>query len=294
MTGHKHQSNGYLELILFSIFAGIVGVMVKMVKGLDVNTIIFFRASIAVVFIFIVVLFMKRAKELSLQYPVQTMLVGVFQGLCFVFYFGSIMQTSVSNAIFLLYTAPIFTVIFAAIFLHEKIEKETIIGMLITLAGIIFILDPRTFSFNSTQTIGNLFGLLAGALYAAMAVTAKPLMKKVSGYYVVFWQCVITALMFIFFVRIESTAVLISNWGKLLIIGIVCTGIAFILFMQGLQKVAAQKVFVITALEPLAGTIAALIVLSEMPSYMTIIGAVLIIYGVYRMTNLEKNNKRNT
>ena len=281
---HNEQT-GYIELILFSLFAGVVGVFVKLVQTLDVYSIIFFRASIATVFILLVVLFRRKIKELSIVSPFQTLLVGLFQGLSIFLYFYSVLNTSVSNAIFLLYTAPVFSVFLAKFFLKEQIEKETIIGIIITLAGIVFILDPRTFSFNSSQTLGNIMGLASGFFYSAMALTAKPIMKKKTGYYAAFWQYVIISLMFVFFLKVESANVLVENWWKLLTIGILCTGIAFILFMEGVRKVKAQKIFIITALEPLAGTIVALIILKEIPSLMTIIGAILIFYGVYRITN---------
>ena len=282
------EQKGYLELILFSLFAGVVGVFVKLVQNLDVYSIIFFRASIASVFIFLVVVFRKRIKELSLVSPFKTFLVGFFQGICFLLYFMSLLQTSVSNALFLLYTAPLWSIIFAKLFLNEKIEKNTIFGILITLAGIVFVLDPRTFSFSSKQTLGNLLGLGSGFFYSAMAMTAKPILEKKSGYYMAFWQYAVISIMFIFFLKIGSTNIIIENWWKLLIIGILCTGIAFILFMEGARKVKAQKIFIITSLEPLAGTLFALFVLKEIPSFMALVGAVLILYGVYMVTR-KKN-----
>ncbi len=279
------EKKGYLELILFSLFAGVVGIFVKLIQNLDIYSIIFFRALIASIFIFMVILEKKNIKELKPQYPFQTLLVGIFQGLAIFFYFASVIQTSVSNGVFLLYTAPIFSIIFTKLFFKEKIEKKTIIGIIITLSGIIFILNPQTFSFNSKETFGNFMGLLSGLFYAAMALTAKPLMEKVSTYYTAFWQYVIISIMFAFFLKIDSVSLIFKNWWQLLIIGILCTGIAFILFMEGVKKVKAQKIFIITALEPLTGTTLALILLKEIPSLMTLMGAILIIFGVYSVTS---------
>src|SRR3989338_5256944 len=279
------EQKGYLELIIFSLLAGTVGTFVKLIQSMDVYTILFFRAGIATLFIFAIVLFRKNLKELYLAYPFRTFLVGFIQGLALFFYFASILKTSVSNAIFLLYTAPIWSVIFAKLFFKEEIKKETIVGIIITLAGIIFIIDPRNFSFNSSQTLGNILGLASGLLYSGMAMTAKPILKKRSGYYVAFWQYLIIAIMFVFFLNIKSSNVIVENWWKLLVIGIICTGIAFILFMEGVRKVKAQKIFIVTSLEPLAGSIFALFVLGEIPSSFAIIGAALILYGVYVTTS---------
>jgi len=278
------ERKGYLELILFSLFVGIVGIFVRLTENLDLYSIVFFRASITSIFLFFVIIFRKGIKEFSLIYPFRTLLIGLFQGLAIFFYFGAIFKTSISNAIFLLYTAPVFSIFPAKYFYKEKIEKATILGIFITLAGIILVLEPRTFSIGSRETLGNLMGLCAGLCYAAMALTAKPLLKIASGYYAVFWQHVIVTIMFIFFINVESFYGLYANWWQLLVIGILCTGIAFLLFMEGVKRVKAQKIFIVTTLEPLAGTLAALLVLREIPSLLTTIGAVLIIYGVYRVT----------
>lgn len=282
------ERKGYLQLVLFCFFIGAVGTLVKLVRGFDVYSIIFFRYAIAAVFIFAVIWGRKRTRELALTSPLQTLMVGLCMGLATLFYFSSILHTSVSNAVFLLYTAPIFSVILAKLFLKEHIEKETIIGTVITLAGIFFILDPRTFSLDSKETLGNLMGLAAGFFYAAQALVAKPILRTVSGYYTAFWQSLIVSIMFVFFVKIESTEVLLSNWWQLLAIGTLCAGISSILFMEGAKRVSAQKIFIITSLEPLIGTIYALLFLREIPMTMTIIGAVLIIYGVYRVTITKK------
>ena len=275
---------GYFELVLFSLLAGFVGVFVKLVQGMDVYSILFFRAIIASVFILLVIAFRGKLNELRMISPLQTILVGLFQGLSIFLYFSAVLNTSVSNAIMLVYTAPIFSILIARFYLKERIEKEAVIGVIITLIGIACILDPRTFSLNSRETLGNLMGLCSGLFYAAMALTAKPIMKRKSGYYTAFWQYAIISLMFVFFVKSNQAAALMANWWKLLLIGVVCTGIAFILFMEGVRKVKAQRIFIVTALEPLTGTAAALIILGEIPSLMTLIGAVLILYGVYRIT----------
>jgi drug/metabolite transporter, DME family len=280
----ESEQKGYLELIIYSVLAGFVGVIVKLVQNLDVYSIVFFRASIATLFIFLIILFSKRIKGLSISSPFRTLLVGLFQGLSIFLFFYSILNTSVSNAVFLIYTAPIFSVILAKIMLKEKIEKSTLAGIAVTLVGILFILDPAYFSFKSEETLGNLMGLASGFFYSAMTLTAKPLMRKKSGYYAVFWQYLIISAMFVFFLKVDSIAVVLENWWKLLIIGVISTGIAFIFFYEGVKKVKGQKIFIVTALEPLTGTVLAMILLKEIPPLMTILGAVLIIYGVYGST----------
>jgi drug/metabolite transporter, DME family len=283
-NGSSEERRGYVELVLYSVLAGAVGVFVKMVQGLDVFTIVFFRASIAASFILLLVAFRRRLVELRPVSPGRTLLVGLFQGLAIYLYFQALFQTSVSNAVFLLYTAPIFSVVFARLLFKEEIEAGTLMGVAVTLAGIVCVLNPSTFSFSSRETTGDLIALAAGFFYSVMAMTAKPLMKRASGYYAAFWQYAVISAIFLSFARFDSVNAVATNWPELLVIGVFCTGIAFILFMDGIGKVKAQKIFVVTALEPLMGTLLALAVLKEVPSPIAVLGAALILYGVYWTT----------
>lgn len=285
----KPEQKGYLELILFAVTTGTIGVFTKMISDMNEFTILFFRAIIAVVFIFLVVLFTKRLNELPIKQPLRTFLVGFFQGLAIIFYFLSVFRTAVTNTAFLLYSAPIWTIILAKILLKEKIEKKTIIGMIITVLGIILILNPESFSFSSKETLGNVFGLFSGIFYAAMAVTAKPLTQKVSGYYAAFWQYMVIAIIFVFLINSSSVSAVPMNWWKLIIIGVLCTGVAYILFMNGIRKVKAQKVFIITSIEPLTGAIFAFLLLKELPSLITVAGALLILMGIYLVAKKQNN-----
>ena len=130
----------------------------------------------------------------------------------------------------------------------------------------------------------------AGFFYSAMALTSKKTMKKASGYYTAFWQYLIISLIFLFFLKPISPAIVYDNWWQLLTIGILCTGIAFIFFMEGVRKVKAQKIFIVASLEPLTGTILALFLLGETPPLLTVIGAILILYGVYRITKKQTDS----
>ena len=257
-------------------------------ENIDATSITFIRSIIAVSVISLIVLSKNKFKELKLVHPWKTLFVGLFQGLSILLYFLALKNTTVANATFLIYTAPIFSLIFAKLFLKEKIQKESIIGVILAVMGVLFLLDPRTLDFNSAATIGSVFALVSGMLYSAMAITAKPISKEKSGYYLAFWQYLVITLAFIPFISFSTTAVM-SNLYPLLYIGIFGTGIAFILFMTGVKLVPGQKVFIVTSLEPLVAMIMAILILSEIPTAFTLIGGLFILSGVYIITKHRKD-----
>jgi drug/metabolite transporter (DMT)-like permease len=280
---------GYLLLFIYSIITGFVGIIVKLIRGIDAYSIVFLRAVIAASFILTFILSRKKLSELRLVSPLNTILMGLFDGLSVILYFLALMLTNVSNALFLVFAAPVFSAVFARLFLKEKIGKETILGICVVMVGITVMLDPRTFSFASKDTLGSILALLSGVFYAAMAVCAKPLMKKVSGYYSSFWDYLVISLMFVLFIKPAQAPAIAANWIQLLVLGVVCSGIAVVIFMEGVKRVPAQKVFILTSLSPVIGTLFAAIILKETPSILVLIGGAIILAGIYLTTRKVKS-----
>lgn len=66
---------------------------------------------------------------------------------------------------------------------------------------------------------------------------------------------------------------------SLVIMGVMNTALAFSLFMNGIKKVKAQHVGVLSYSEPIFATIYAFFLFLEIPTISTIIGGILIIIG---------------
>jgi len=71
-----------------------------------------------------------------------------------------------------------------------------------------------------------------------------------------------------------------SDWGLLLMLGILCTALPHILFIQSLKILKAQLVSVVAGLEPVYGIVLAAILLGEIPSLKTLLGAAIVFAAV--------------
>lgn len=78
------------------------------------------------------------------------------------------------------------------------------------------------------------------------------------------------------------------GWSLLLYLGIVTTGIGYILFMQGLQRVSATVGSVITLLEPLVASLLAALLLRETITWLMGVGALLLIVAVLLLSQDRK------
>ena len=275
--------SGYMQLVYYSLFNGFVGVLVRLAHNLDTLSIVFFRAAIAAAFVGLICVVSRQGGTLRLRNPRATLLVGLLQGTMIALIMGALRRTSVSNALFLLYSAPVFAVVLARLCLRESIAATTWRGIGIALLGVLCIVDPRALSLDATHALGNLMALGAAAALAAMTVAAKPLSHQVSGKYIVFWQYVVIAVVTLPLVPAPAPATLLANWWQLGGLGIPCTGIAYLFYMRGVRSVPAQHVLIVASLEPLVGTVIAGVVLGEAISSLTLVGATCIVIGTYRV-----------
>jgi drug/metabolite transporter (DMT)-like permease len=88
-------------------------------------------------------------------------------------YFYSIANMPLSEATTFSKTSPIFTVIFAYLFLKEQLNYIAIIAISIGFIGVIFIMGVDLSTLSKTDYIGLLSGILAGAAYASIRELRK-------------------------------------------------------------------------------------------------------------------------
>ena len=91
-------------------------------------------------------------------------------------------MTTAGNSAVLLSTSPLWTIFFNARLHKEKIQPRTIIGMIISLCGVIMIIigSGKKLEFGSNALFGDLISLAAAALWALNTNLQKPLLAKYS------------------------------------------------------------------------------------------------------------------
>ena len=131
---------------------------------------------------FILILLLTKKTGLFRRTRLSTTVVlgGVSIGLSLGCYISSTLMTSLSNAVFLIYTGPLFCTLLACIFRKEKISllsgiflSLVFIGMLLTIGivgfkdgGLTFGLDLSASSPEfPSKSLGDLLGLLSGVFY---------------------------------------------------------------------------------------------------------------------------------
>ena len=166
---------GYTTMIVSAALMGCVGLFARNINTSG-DVIAFTRMTVGALCILAIMLYQGKA-QLIKQTKLSPSVIasGACLGLCLAAYVSSTKYTTLANAVFLIYTGPVFSTILAAIFLKEKIAKLTAGLLTAVFIGCLFIIGIINYdaqsgltvslSFSKENFIGDMLGLASGLGY---------------------------------------------------------------------------------------------------------------------------------
>ena len=98
---------------------------------------------------------------------------GLFGGLAVMLYFIAIEHTTAGLATLLNYTAPIWSGLFSALFIGERISARVLLPLPLAWIGVYLVVRGNTFGFNRWIAIGLLSAVSSGAALTAMRAARR-------------------------------------------------------------------------------------------------------------------------
>lgn len=291
----KNRYQGILSIIISSLLFGSMGVLVRLIAAeVPAFSQVLIRVILATFILAVIFLpknkeFFKIEKRDLLYYFV----AGIFgYGLMLILFTLSILNTTIANTFFLLFTEPIFVIILAYFFLKEKISRDLFIAILLSFAGVFFIFTP---SVANGTLVGNLYGLGAGFLYAIYILIGRYMGKKYQSSNNTFWTFLFALLFLIpvtfLFENPLSLKISPFVWFLLFLFGAVNVS-AYLLLNAGLKKITAGYVGVLLLFEPVSSIFYGFLFFREIPIHATIIGSFLIISSITYLTYAKAKSSR--
>lgn len=201
---------GFTAIFISATAMGLVGTFGRLATPLDANGdryitgdfLALGRMTVGAIGMFLIVLAVKKLPELrKTKISFAVVAGGVCIGASLAFYVSATLMTTIANAVFLIYTGPLFSAILAAIFLKEKINLThglflglVFVGMIMTVglvtytpdAGLSFGLDLAADPDLPNKAMGDIFGLASGLFYglALFFYRFRPdISSEVRGFY---------------------------------------------------------------------------------------------------------------
>ncbi|MFD2192053.1 DMT family transporter [Pistricoccus aurantiacus] len=207
-------------------------------------------------------------------------LIGVF--FYNTLYFLAIGEVGVTFSVGLLYTAPIWALVFAIFILGERPSWLRSLLALGACIGVMLTLGVGGVG-TTPSMIGIFLGIASGATYALYPVIGKRAIRQVPPTVLLFSSFLVSGLVFAVLpptwdgmARLAESGSL-SVWTALLAMSLFGTIFSYFLFTRGIQTVPASSVAVVTTIEPLVAIMLASTFLKEHLSILQYSGISLII-----------------
>lgn len=202
-------------------------------------------------------------------------------------YYASMAASSVSTAVILMYTAPVFVLIYSVMFLGEKLNTVKSISVFLMILGCALvsgIVGGMKFSLA-----GILFGIAAGISYSAYNIFTKILtMHKVDTLTVTSYNFIIMSIIGLAVSNPIEIVTITSKQPLSIIplivgIGVFTCVLPYVFYTMGLKDVPAGTATALGIIEPLSATVFSVAFLGENLTAPLVIGMVLILGAVFAL-----------
>lgn len=193
---------------------------------------------------------------------------------------------SAGAASLIIATIPIFIVILAAAFLNEKITIKKLLGIVISLCGVVVISvwGREDVSIEVEYVFGAFAVLLAAIMGAFYTVTGKGLLRRYSALSLTAYAMLLGSLGLIPFLNMslfeEISAVSLEGWFAVIFLGLFSTVIGYVLWYTALEIKTASEVSVYLYCVPILSTLFSYFLFDDKITLLFIFGGALVILGV--------------
>lgn len=226
-------------------------------------------------------------------YFLLTAVTGVSMFNTFVYIAGHY-STAINMALLGTCTSPILSVIFARIFLKEKITILRILGMMVCIAGILLLLSKGSWQtlFHFRFTEGDWWVLAAALTFAIYNTAVKKKPAAMSPVNFLFTVFLIGAVVLVpFYIHELNTAggftINLTSVGSIVYLGLGASVICFLIWNKTIGILGSGRTALFGNLIPVFSSLEAVILLHEKISVIHIVSFILVVAGLV-IANLKK------
>ncbi|MCR4719835.1 MAG: DMT family transporter [Firmicutes bacterium] len=265
---------------------GLTGIFVRNLNsiGFDNPQITFFRCSLTALAL---VIFLSVSDKRQLKiHPKDlwcffgTGIVSVFS--FSLFYFYTLMHSSISVAVILTYTAPFFAMLFSAVLFGEKFTPAKVAALIMATAGCFLLCKTDKNTVLTPIVIAT--GLLAGLTYALYSIFARFVVKKYPPLVITAYTFIFASAASAFCLDFKEVGSLISSSPSsvfiLIAFAVVSALLPYVLLTIGLKYVKPGKAAILTTTEVLTASLCGVFFFHEKITAAGILGIILILTAV--------------
>ena len=282
------QRKAMLEMLLCAALWSIAGIFMKLLPWNG-----FAVASIRSLIAGATIAGYMALRRIPLSVTPRTLKAGVMTGCVYLCFACANKLTTAANAIVLQFVAPVFVVIFSAIFLKQKIRRADLAVVLCTLLGIALFFFDRL---EPGYVLGNLVAIASGVFMAGMFLLVGEIRgeERFSALLIGQSFTFLVGLPFVFLTKPVFTGTAIVS---ILVLGVFQLGLSYVLYGIAAENCPPLACSLLSALEPLLNPVWVFLFDGERPGLFALIGAVIVIgsitvWSVHGLKTAEKQAVR--
>ncbi|MBQ2989059.1 MAG: EamA family transporter [Clostridia bacterium] len=273
-----HVQKSRLAMVLSMAIFGTISLFVRYLP-LSSGEIALYRSVIAALPIGLFLLFSKRRIRFDFRKKQGLLLLlsGISLGVNWILLFESYRHTTVATATLCYYFAPVLVTALSPALFRERLTKWQAVCFAASAAGLALMTGFGDLRANGA---GIALGLGAAVFYALTVLLNKRL-GNIAGAERTFLQLIAAAVVLTPYVALAGgfhlSALSFSAWGVLLVVGLVHTGLAYLLYFAAVAKLPGQQIAVLSYIDPLVAVLISVFALSEPMSAAQMIGGGMIL-----------------
>jgi len=261
------------------VIFGTLGIFVNQIP-LPSVTIVMVRAIVGTVFVAALMLIKKQPINVSALKQNRGLLLasGIALGFNWALLFEAYRYTTVAVATLCYYMAPVFLMLLSPIVLKEPMTHRKALCIFIAVTGAVLVSGAA----GGASMPGVLLGLGAAALYCAIMLMNRK-MQGLNPVETTLVQLAISAVVITPYVFLSGGAGGITPaclpW--LAVVGIVHTGIAYVLYFPSINVLPSQTVAVLSYIDPILAILLSALILRQPMTAFQALGAALLLGGTF-------------
>ena len=195
--------------------------------------------------------------------------------------------TTASNTGWIIGMAPIFMALLGLIFFKEELSTLKVTGIIIATFGLLLLVGKGNItSIDLIKNKGDLLVLSSAFTWGIYSMVNKKISLNYSPLMTILYLFIMMAIIIIPFTISETTIKSVVNlstvgWFSILFLGLLCSGVAYVIWAYALREMESAKVGAYLYFEPFVTIITAWIFLREDITLLMILSGLVITLGVF-------------
>jgi drug/metabolite transporter (DMT)-like permease len=269
---HDNHTRAVLAILISALSFALVGMMVKFSGTLPVYEKALIRSLVSLA-IMGAVAFHHRDNPFRANPRIPTLIVrGAFGTGAMLLYFYAIGHLTLADATLLNKLSPFFVIVFAVVFLKEKLPRYIIPSLVIAFAGAALVIKPQL-DFRAVPAVA---GIVSAICSGAAYVIVRSLKGKEPPYRVVFYFALVAVAVTVPPTLLRYVRPTLEQLGYLIAAGVFATVGQFSL-TYGYHQSPASKLSIYNYAHVIFALVIGLVFWGEIPDWLSLVGGSLII-----------------